>query len=165
MSRTRLAGKALKWLLSKPGATAADPWVAMNKWDIAKRLGPDAGFALLNAAQTPGDIGDKIISGGTDFALSGFSGLAAGRATGSGTVDQLASIAGAYSAMPVADTVMRGKDRMLGGMGLTPYDRLSLEQQELMKQQITQQVMSTYGMLPGNRTGYYPDPSSGMGVA
>ena len=165
MSSTRLAGKALKWLFSKPGATKGAPREMMNALDIAGRLGPDAGFAILNAAQMPGDLGDKLIAGATDFTMSGLTGLAAGRATNSGAVDQLASIGGAYSAMPTTDVILRGKDKLFGGEGQTPYERLSLEQQELMRQQITQQVMSAYGLLPSTRDHYFIDASTGMGVA
>ena len=160
-----MATSALKWLLSKPGATAAAPRELMNAGDIAKRLGPDAFFSVMNAVQTPGDLGDKLIAGTTDFALSGVSGLAAGRATNSALVDQIASIGGAYGAMPVSDTIMRGKDKLLGGSGQTPYERLSAEQQELLREQITQQVMSAYGLLPSTRDRYFVDPSTGMGVA
>ena len=161
----RMSGQALKWLFSKPGAVQGAPRQMMNALDIAGRLGPDAAFATLHAAQMPGDIGDKLIAGATDFTMSGLTGLAAGRATNSGIVDQLASIGGAYAGMPVADAVMRGKDKLTGGKGMTPYEKLSLEQQEALRQQITEQVMSSYGLLPSVRSQYITDPSTGMGVA
>ena len=164
MSKARMATSALKWLFSKPGATKGAPREMMNALDIAGRLGPDAGFALLNAAQMPGDLGDKVIAGATDFAMSGLTGLAAGRATNSGIVDQLASIGGAYAAMPTTDVVLRGKDKLMGGTGQTPYEKLGAEQQEDLKQAITQQVMATYGVLPSTRDHYFTDPSTGMGV-
>ena len=66
--------------------------------------------------------------------------------------------------MPVADQLMRGKDKLMGGEGLTPYERLSVEQQEQMRQQITKQVMQAYGLMPGTRDRYFSDPTTGMGV-
>jgi len=33
-----------------------------------------------------------------------------------------------------------------------------------MRQQITQQVMQAYGVVPGTRNQYFSDPSTGMGV-
>ena len=164
MSKARMAGNALKWLFSKPGATKGAPRQMMNAVDIAARLGPDAVFSTMAAAQTPGDLGDKLLVGATDFVGSGLTGLAAGRATNSALVDQVASIAGAYGSMPVADVAMRGKDKLMGGQGLTPYERLSVEQQEQMRQQITQQVMQAYGLVPGTRDRYFSDPTTGMGV-
>jgi len=164
MSKARMAGNALKWLFSKAGKNAGDPRQRMNAMDIAARLGPDAVFSTMAAATTPGDLGDKLLVGATDFVGSGLTGLAAGRATNSALVDQVASIAGAYGSMPVADVAMRGKDKLMGGAGLTPYERLSVEQQEQMREQITQQVMQAYGLVPGTRDRYFSDTSTGMGV-
>ena len=160
-----MAKNALRWLFSKPGATPADPRQLMNVGDIALRLGPDTGVAFANAMMTEGDLADKLIAGGTDFALSSLPGLAAGRITNSAAVDQLASLAGSYSALPIGNMAMRGKDRLMGGEGLTPYERLSIEQQEALRQQTIEQVMTAYGLLPGTRSQYYSDPSTGMGVA
>jgi len=164
MSKARMAGNALKWLFSKPGKNVGDARQTMNALDIAARLGPDAVFSTMAAASTPGDLSDKLIVGATDFVGSGLTGLAAGRATNSALVDQIGSIAGAYGSMPVADLAMRGKDKITGGGGMTPYERLSIEQQELMRDQITQQVMQAYGLVPGTRDRYFSDPTTGMGV-
>ena len=97
--------------------------------------------------------------------MSGLTGLAAGRATNSGIVDQMASIGGAYAGMPTADVLMRGKDKLTGGAGMTPYEKMSVEQQEQLRKQITAQVMGTYGLIPSTRDQYFSDPSTGMGVA
>ena len=164
MSKARMAGNALKWLFSKPGLNQGDPRRMMNAMDIAGRLGPDAVFSTMAAASTPGDLSDKLLVGATDFVGSGLTGLAAGRATNSALVDQIASVAGAYGSMPVADLAMRGKDKIMGGEGMTPYERLSVDQQEQMRQQITQQVMQAYGLVPGTRDRYFSDPTTGMGV-
>ena len=162
MSKARMATNALKWLFSKPGATKDAPRQMMNALDIAGRLGPDAFFSTMAAAQTPGDIGDKLLVGGTDFLMSGMTGLAAGRATNSAMVDQMASIGGAFGAMPVADAALRGKDKIFGGEGLTPYEKLGVAQQEQMREDITKQVMQAYGLLPGTRDQYFSDPTTGM---
>ena len=65
MAKARMAGKALealKWLFKDQGAG-----------EIALRVIPDVGFGVLEAALTPGDLGDKILAGG-GTALGGVSG-------------------------------------------------------------------------------------------
>ena len=141
-----------------------------TKTDLAIRLGMDLIPATIAGASTPGDLGDKLTVGTTDFLLSGTAGLAAGRLAGRnqtlGTLaDMAGSYGGAYASMPVADTIMRGKDKVLGGKGQTPYERLSEEQQEMLKQEITQNVLAAYGLLPGTRDRYVSDPYTGQGVA
>ena len=42
--------------------------------------GPDAAFGLMSAAMTPGDLGDKLIAGGST-AIGGSLGGVAGRST------------------------------------------------------------------------------------
>ena len=162
--------QALKWLFSKPGATKGAPAVMMGKGELARRLIPDVGFAALSAATTPGDLGDKLIVGGTQLVGSTGLGLAAGRLAGrnqlaSELLDQGFSIAGDFASMPVADMAMRGKDKLLGGEGMTAWERLSAEQQKLLAQQIEQNVLQAYGLLPGTRNQYFQDPSTGQGVA
>jgi len=115
---------------------------------LAYRLGPDAVMAGLNAGFTPGDPIDKGITFATDFALSGLGGLGAGRLTrelGGGPesqvlADVMGSIAGGYSSFPASDALLRMK-----GGGLTPYEKISMEQQELLEQQIREQVMREMG--------------------
>ena len=141
-----------------------------TKTDLAIRLGMDLIPATINGAVTPGDFVDKLAVGATDFALSGTLGLGAGRLGGknqlaSTMLDIAGSYGGAYSAMPVADALMRGKDKLMGGKGQTPYERLSEEQQEILRQEITKQVMAAYGLLPGTRERYVQDPYTGQGVA
>jgi len=115
---------------------------------LAYRLGPDAVMAGLNAGFTPGDPIDKGITFATDFALSGLGGLGAGRLTrelGGGQdsqmiADFMGSIAGGYSSLPASDALLRMK-----GGGLTPYEKMAMEQQELLEQQIREQVMREMG--------------------
>lgn len=139
---------------------------AMNPVEIAFRLGPDAGFALLNAAQTPGDLGDKLAAGGTQFLMETGLGLSAGKlaknSAMSGLLDMAGSVAGGYSSLPVSDMLLRGKDKLTGGEGLTPYEKLSVAQQNALAQQIEQQVLQAYGI---SSLGRYVDPTTGMGVS
>ena len=138
----------------------------MKPMEIAFRLGPDAGFAILNAAQTPGDLGDKLAVGGTQFLMETGLGLSAGKLSKnqqlSGLLDMAGSVAGGYSSMPVSDALLRTKDALSGGEGLTPYEKMSVAQQSELERQITQQVMQAYGLTSAGR---YVDPSTGMGVA
>ena len=96
------------------------------------RLAPDIMFGGLEAAMTPGDIGDKIIAG-TGSAMGGaLGGLALGKLGGKnqalGTaLDMAGSIAGDFGGRAVSDAVLRGKDAITGGQGLTPYEKMSQE--------------------------------------
>ena len=151
--------KAAKFL--KGNATAGD---------LAFRLGIDLIPTTAAFIQTPGDLGDKSIAAGSELVIGSLSGLGAARLGGSNRAlsnafDTAGSIAGNYAAFPVADTVMRGKDRLLGGKGQTPYERLSEDQQKLLQEEITQQVLYAYGLLPGRGPSYVSDPTTGQGVA
>ena len=142
-----------------------------TKTDLAIRLGMDLVPATIAGATTPGDIIDKLTVAATDFGLSGTLGLTAGRLAGKNQVlgtllDTAGSYGGAYAAMPVADAIMRGKDLAFGTKkGLTPYERLNEKQQAQLKEQITQNVLAAYGLLPGTRDRYVADPYTGQGVA
>ena len=142
-----------------------------TKTDLAIRLGMDLVPATIAGASTPGDIIDKLTVAGTDFALSGTLGLGAGRLAGKNQVlgtllDTAGSYGGAYAAMPLADAIMRGKDKLIGSKkGLTPYERLNEKQQAQLKEEITQNVLAAYGLLPGTRDRYVSDPYTGQGVA
>lgn len=141
-----------------------------TRTDLAIRLGLDLPNAIIAGASTPGDIVDKVVSGGTDFALGSVTGLAAGRLGGRNQLlatafDTVGSTAGFYASVPVSDAVMRGKDKLMGGKGQTPYERLNDEQRKLLEEQITQNVLYAYGLLPGARPQYFTDSTTGMGVA
>ena len=163
-------GKIAKFISPKNLLTVTDKATGavrgMNPMEIAYRLGPDAGFAVLNAVQTPGDLGDKLAVGGTQFLLETGLGLSAGKLAKnqqlSGLLDMGGSVVGGYSSMPVSDAILRTKDAMTGGQGLTPYEKMSVEQQTALAQQIQQQVMDAYGI---TSVGRYSDPTTGMGVS
>ncbi len=135
----------------------------MTKGQIAQRLAPDAIFGGLAALQTPGDIGDKLVAGGASALGGGLGGLALSRAAGArglGEGAQLAadfggSILGDMGGMAVGDTIMRGKDKLMGGAGQTPYERMSAEQQAQFAQQIRQQTLTGAGLVPGLQDRYF----------
>ena len=163
-------GKLAKFLGPKNLLTVTDDVTGlartMKAREMAFRLGPDAVFATINALQTPGDLGDKLTVGGTQFLMETGLGLAAGKLAKdrelSGLLDIGGSIAGGYGSMPVGDMLLRGKDKLTGGEGLTPYEKLSVAQQQALAQQIEQQILQAYGI---SSLGRYVDPTTGMGVA
>lgn len=169
MSRARMAGA----ILNKLGGASKDLlFGGMNKGQIAGRLAPDAFFGVLAATQTPGDLGDKLIAGGASAIGGGLGGLAVGRAVGKmggGEVlqtmaDFAGSIGGDYGGMYVGDQIMRGKDVLAGGQGLTPYERMGADQQAQFAADLEQRILAQYGLLPGTRE-QYADPTTGYGVS
>ena len=162
-------GQALRWLFSRPNMIKGKPDELMKAGEIAFRLGPDVVAAGLNAATTQGDVIDQGLMGATDLLLSAGSGLVAGRLTGrsklAGLADITASMGGAYAAYPAGDALIRMKDKATGGLGQTGYEKMSYEQQKLLEQQITQQVLNAYGYLPGTRDMYLNPQMNDRGLA
>jgi len=152
----RMAGQGLANAAFKGGVGKA-LFGEMSKSQIAQRLVPDAIFGGVAALQTPGDIGDKLVAGGASALGGGLGGLALGRATerfGGGVslaADFGGSILGDIGGMAVGDTIMRGKDKLMGGVGQTPYERMSAEQQAQFADQIRQQTLAGAGLVPGVR--------------
>ena len=140
----------------------------MSKADIAMRLAPDAMFGVLEGAMTPGDLGDKLIAGGGAAIGGGIGGLALGKLGGPtalGTVlDMGGSIGGDMVGRMASDQILRGKDKVSGGKGLTPYEKMSEEQQQQMAQATRTQVLAELGLLPSSTQQMLVDPSTGMGV-
>lgn len=164
----RFAGQALgntgKFLMNNAGS---------NPGEIALRLGPDLAFGAFAGLQTPGDAGDKLIAGGAQ-ALGGLVGgigtAGALRKLGAPGGLQLAgdligSYGGDFAGMMVGDALQRGKDKLTGGQGLTAWERMGAEQQAQYAQQLENQILAQYGLVPGTREQYAYDPSTGMGVA
>jgi hypothetical protein len=67
--------------------------------------------------------------------------------------------------MMIGDNAQRIKDKMMGGEGLTPWERMGAEQQAQFAQELEQQIMAQYGIIPGTREQYAVDPTTGYGVA
>ena len=166
---TRFAGQALKG-----GGTFLMNNAGKNSSEIAMRILPDLAFGGLAAAQTPGDFGDKLIAGTTQ-ALGGVVGGigTAGALKKIGVKNEallnLADLGGSYggdfAGMMIGDTLQRGKDRVMGGQGQTAWERMGAQQQAQYAQQLEQQILAQYGLIPGSREQYTIDPTTGMGVA
>ena len=122
---------------------------------LALRVGPDAVFAGINAGAMPGDPIDKAITFGTDFGLSALPGLGAARVAknlraSEGLqvgLDMMGSYGGSFAAYPASDALLRMK-----GGGMSPYDKLALQQQQEMEERIRQQLMAQYGLSPSSGT-------------
>ena len=56
--------------------------------------------------------------------------------------DQIGSIGGALLSMPATDSLLRLKDPD----NLNPYDRMALENQRMMEEQLRAQIMREYGL-------------------
>ena len=153
----RFAGKAMETLIGKE--------MLANKGALVGRLAPDVFFGGLAAVQTPGDLGDKLIAGGTQAIGGGLGGLTAARGlkkvmpgAGEGlltAVDFGGSIAGDYAGMATGDMMMRGKDRVMGGEGLNPYERMGAQQQAEYKAQIERDMMMKLGLVNPYQQDYF----------
>ena len=140
----------------------------MGPAEITMRLAPDAMFGVLEGAMTPGDIGDKIIAGAGSAVGGGMGGLALGKLGGSGplgtVLDMAGSIGGDMLGREASSAILRGKDAISGGRGLTPYEKMSEQQAMQMMQSGRTQALAELGLLPGNYQEYLTDPTTGMGV-
>lgn len=144
----RMAGDALKgtgkFLLNNMGS---------NKAEVAMRVAPDLFFGGMAGLNTPGDLGDKLIAGGTQAAGGLLGGVGAGglaRKMGAGSTGQVfadmaGSFAGDYAGMYTGDAIMRAK-----GGGMTPWERLQAEGQAQQQREIEERLMQAYG-LAGHR--------------
>ena len=164
------AGQALRYLFSRPNMIKGKPDELMKAGEIAFRLMPDTIAAGINVATTQGDVVDKGLAGAADIVLGAGSGLLAGRLGGrnralSDMLDLGASMGGGMAAYPVGDALIRMKDKATGGLGQTGYEKMSYEQQKLLEQQITQQVLNAYGYLPGTRDMYLNPQMDERGLA
>ncbi len=165
MSKARFAGQALKRLKT---AISGDPLKDPGLSDYAMRFGFDAFFGGLAAAQTPGDLGDKLIAGGTQAIGGALGGVGLNALTGAkGTtgvvLDMVGSVGGDFAGMAVGDQMLRGKDALSGGKGQTPYERMGTDEQEKFAAQLRNQILTEYGLIPGTREQYAYDPTTGMG--
>ena len=82
-----------------------------------------------------------------------------------GTVlDMAGSIGGDMLGREASSAILRGKDAISGGRGLTPYEKMSEQQAMQMMQSGRTQALAELGLLPGNYQEYLTDPTTGMGV-
>jgi len=127
---------------------------------------PDVGFGVMSGMMQPGDLGDKLIAGGTDMVLGagmtgglrGVLGARPGTAL-SNTIEMGGGMASGLVSYPAAEQLLRIK-----GGGQSPYDKLQTEQYAAMEQQIKDDLYAQ--MMAGNRTPYIQDPflsANGLG--
>ena len=168
----RKAGDALGLGSRLRAALTGDPTKKINAGDIGKTFALDLLFGGLAAAQTPGDLGDKLIAGGTQAIGGGLGGVGLTAAIGPKRLgnwrmlsDVVGSVGGDFAGMAVGDNAMRLKDSLGGGKGQTPYERMGEEQQAELAKELRKQILTQYGLVPGTREQYAVDPSTGMGVA
>ena len=137
-----------------------------NAGEVALRVVPDVGFGVLAAAQTPGDLGDKLIAGGSQ-ALGGVLGgvTAAGAVRGmkggqalQNLADMGGSVAGDFAGMAVGDNMQRGKDVLMGGSGQTPWERMGEAEQAAFAEELKGQILAQYGLIPGTREQFAQRP-------
>ena len=156
----RLAGNALKYLFKGQGPG-----------EIAMRVTPDLLFGGLEAAMTPGDIGDKAIAGLSSATGGVTGGLLLGKLGGKNqmlatALDMAGSIGGDMAGRAVGDATMKGKDFLMGGKGQNPYEKLGEAQQRAMMEDAKVQVLAELGLLPGGYQTALVDPTlvaSGLG--
>lgn len=136
----RFAGKAFSDYMGPGGPTLTN--IGMN-------FGPDAFFGVLAGANTPGDLGDKLIAGTTAAAGGALGGVAGfsiipGAKTNPG-MRMLAEFGGGYGGdmvgQAVGDTLLRAK-----GGGLTPWERQGMEADAQYQQQIVDEFMVRNGL-------------------
>ena len=141
----------------------------MGPADIALRLGPDAMFGVMEGAMTPGDLGDKIIAGSGSAIGGAMGGLALGKLGGNSPLgamlDMGGSIGGDMLGRATSDQVLKAKDKISGGEGLTPYEKMGQQQQMEMLQAGKVQALAELGLLPSGYQSHLTDPSTGMGVS
>ena len=157
--KARLAGKIFEAAKKLPGQTSR--LLGIDQMDAGQKLwrfGPDGVWAVVNAVQNPGDLTDKLIAGTTDFVGSAGTGLAFAapfnkRAPGVAQgLDMLGSTVGMFGGMAVSEGMQRGKDKMMGGQGLSAYERANVQYEEQFRQQIMQEL-SAAGLLRDDTTG------------
>ena len=154
MAKAKLAGQALNALKSL--------FAGQSNAEIALRLAPDIGFGVLEGVLTPGDLGDKIIAGSTSGLGGATGGLLLGKLGGKNpmltqALDMAGSIGGDFAGRAGGDLIMRGKDKLMGGEGQNPYERLNAEQQQQFAESVRAQLLSEMGLLPTRTQQYLVD--------
>ena len=145
MGRTKLAGKAADLvkdiLLPRK----------MGLGEAVGRLGPDALFATLAAinAGPEATLTDRLLLGGASFAGGAGGGIVAGNAakriganqTIQGLADMAGSIGGDMVAMNAGLGATALADKLRGGEGLNPYERMNAKQHAEMERAMAERLM------------------------
>ncbi len=142
----KFAGNALANYMGPGGVTAGN---------IAANFAPDAVFGVMQGAMTPGDLGDKLIAGGSTAIGGALGGVGAVSALGkfgqSGGGRMLAEFGGGMLGDMVGqgagDVVLRAK-----GGGTTPWEKLQQQGDQEYRQQLEREVLAAYGIGGYNQT-------------
>jgi hypothetical protein len=145
VAATGIKGKlgALGTRIMSSGAVPRTMGQAVDRFAIDGLMGAAYG------AMTPGDLGDKLIAG-TTSAVGGAVGGMALRGAWSPTSTlgiQLAEVGGSVGGDMMANGISDGLLRMKGG-GTTPYEKMAIEQQRQLEQQVFAQYMQGKGGYP-----------------
>jgi hypothetical protein len=142
----KFAGKALADYMGPGGVTAGN---------IAANFAPDAVFGVMQGAMTPGDLGDKLIAGGSTAIGGALGGVGAVSALGKfgqeGGGRMLAEFGGGMLGDMVGqsagDVVLRAK-----GGGTTPWEKVQQQGDQEYRQQLEREVLAAYGIGGYNQT-------------
>ena len=142
----KFAGNALANYMGPGGVTAGN---------IAANFAPDAVFGVMQGAMTPGDLGDKLIAGGSTAIGGALGGVGAVSALGkfgqSGGGRMLAEFGGGMLGDMVGqsagDVVLRAK-----GGGLTPWEKVQQQGDQEYRKQLEREVLAAYGIGGYNQT-------------
>lgn len=122
---------------------------------LAENFGLDAVFGVMAGMNTPGDLGDKLIAGttvGASGALGGMLGTSAVGALRGGKMPtgfgrQMTEVGGSIIGDEVGFAASEGLQRLKGG-GQTGYERMAAEGDQQYRQQLEEEFMRKYGLLP-----------------
>ena len=142
----KFAGNALANYMGPGGVTAGN---------IAANFAPDAVFGVMQGAMTPGNLGDKIIAGGSTAIGGALGGVGAVSALGKfgqqGGGRMLAEFGGGMLGDMVGqsagDVVLRAK-----GGGMTPWEKVQQDGDQEYRKQLEREVLAAYGIGGYNQT-------------
>jgi len=142
----RYAGKALADYMGPGG---------VNPGNLMMNFGMDAGFGVLQGATTPGDLGDKIIAGGTTAIGGAVGGIGLTSALGKHKNNPLlrmpaegfGSIGGDMMGQMVGDTVLRAK-----GGGTTPWEKVQQGNDQAYREMLEREMLAKLGVGGYNQT-------------
>ena len=142
----KFAGNALANYMGPGGVTAGN---------VAANFAPDAVFGVMQGAMTPGDLGDKLIAGGSTAIGGALGGVGAVSALGKfgqqGGGRMLAEFGGGMLGDMVGqgagDVVLRAK-----GGGTTPWEKVQQQGDQEYRQQLEREVLAAYGIGGYNQT-------------
>lgn len=161
MAKTRLANS----IFQAARGTKNFLFPNMSKLDIGFRLAPDVLGAAQTAYYTPGDVVDKTIATTADFVGSAGTGLLLSRPFGASQmasiVDMGGSVAGFHGGNYVGNQLQKGKDKLMGGEGLSANERANIEYENALTQQIIADLDAAGLITPAGRAMFTND-NTGM---